>query len=166
MRKFIIALALLLVGGVIGSAIGYQFGAFGPALKDGMHQTYGVQIDRDDIRGVLNAQAEAWNRGDIDGFMSDYWRSADLRFASGGSVNMGWDATITRYKARYPDKAAMGSLAFTDLDIQLISEHDALVFGRWTLTRDNDAPTGLFTLHMKNIDGAWKIVSDHTSSAN
>ncbi|MFY8058947.1 MAG: hypothetical protein ACOVRM_14465, partial [Planctomycetaceae bacterium] len=35
------------------------------------------------IRAVLTAQTEAWNRGDIPGFMQGYVRGEALRFASG-----------------------------------------------------------------------------------
>lgn len=117
-----------------------------------------------DIRETLARQDAAWNRGDIDAFMDDYVKSETLRFASGGNINRGWQATIDGYKARYPDKAAMGTLSFTDLEVDVFSETDALVFGRWKLERENDEPGGLFTLHMKNIDGKWVIASDHTSS--
>lgn len=118
------------------------------------------------ITQTLTMQSAAWNQGDIDAFMQDYWQTDDLRFASGGTVKYGWQTARDRYKARYPDKAAMGTLAFTDLDVELLSASDALVFGRWTLTRQADAPTGLFTLHMRKQNGHWKIVSDHTSSAD
>ena len=37
----------------------------------------------DDIRSVMNEQAEAWNRGDIEGFMKGYWNSPELKFVSG-----------------------------------------------------------------------------------
>lgn len=114
---------------------------------------------------TLGRQDAAWNNGDIDAFMADYLKSDDLRFASGGNVKRGWQATIDGYKARYPDKAAMGRLAFTDLEISLTSATDALVFGRWELTREADTPGGLFTLHMRKVDGRWIIMSDHTSSA-
>lgn len=97
--------------------------------------------------------------------MEDYLKDESLRFASGGNVNRGWQATIERYKARYPDKAAMGTLSFTDLEIEVFSQKDAMVFGRWMLERGEDTPGGLFTLHMQNQDGRWIIVSDHTSSA-
>src|SRR5204863_7215971 len=36
-----------------------------------------------DLRAVLKAQQEAWNRGDIDGFMNGYWRSHLTQFVSG-----------------------------------------------------------------------------------
>ena len=116
------------------------------------------------IRGVLDTQQAAWNDGDIKGFMAHYHQSEALRFASGGDVETGWAPTLARYQARYPDRATMGKLRFTDPGIEVLSTTDALVFGRWTLVRAADAPTGLFTLHMKLIDGAWVIVSDHTSS--
>ena len=89
-----------------------------------------------------------------------------MRFASGGNVNRGWQATIDGYKTRYPDKATMGTLSFTNLEIDVFSAQDAMVFGRWQLQRADDKPGGLFTLHMQNQDGRWIIVSDHTSSAD
>lgn len=118
-----------------------------------------------EIRNVLAVQDAAWNSGDIDGFMEHYIKSEDLRFASGGNINRGWQATIDGYKNRYPDKTAMGTLSFTDLEVDVLSPDDALVFGHWKLTRAADMPSGLFTLHMKRVGGQWVIVSDHTSSA-
>jgi len=119
-----------------------------------------------DIRETLARQDAAWNRGDIDAFMEDYVKSEDLRFASGGNINRGWQATIDGYKARYPDKAAMGTLSFADLEIDVFSDTDALVFGRWKLERETDEPGGLFTLHMTHVNGKWIIASDHTSSGD
>ena len=33
-----------------------------------------------EVKAVWTAQAEAWNRGDLDGFMAGYWKSPDLVF--------------------------------------------------------------------------------------
>lgn len=132
--------------------------------RAGYFATPNSRIADSEIRSVLAEQDAAWNRGDIPAFMKDYWQSENLRFASGGKVNRGYEVTLNGYLTRYPDKAAMGQLSFTDLEIQMMSATDALVFGRWELLRDADKPGGLFTLHMRKIDGAWKIMSDHTSS--
>src|SRR5437762_3695397 len=43
------------------------------------------------IRSILHAQQEAWNRGDIDGFMNGYARSASTVFISEDSVRRGWE---------------------------------------------------------------------------
>lgn len=135
-------------------------------LLTGCSQSPTVQSEKIKTKIVqtLEAQDAAWNAGDIDGFMQTYWKSDKLRFASGGHVRRGWQATLDGYKKRYPDKAAMGQLSFTDLEIDVLSDDAALVFGRWELKRANDNPGGLFTLLMRKLDGEWKIVSDHTSA--
>ncbi len=161
MRTVLLIIAAL----IIGALIGFYYGSFGGKIKDGMQARYGNDIDRSEIIATLNNQASAWNNGDIDSFMQDYWKSEGLRYASGGTVNKSLDTTIARNKSRYPDKSAMGELAFTELDVEVLSESHALVFGRWRLTRENDSPNGLFTLHFKKFGKDWKIVSDHTSSA-
>jgi len=121
----------------------------------------------DDIRAVLAAQATAWNAGDIPGFMAHYWRDPRLRFASGGTVTTGWQETLDRYRARYQPGVNMGRLTFSDVEIELLGDTQALGFGRWRLVLANgEEPNGLFTLHFRRLDsGAWVIVSDHTSSA-
>lgn len=117
------------------------------------------------ILALLEAQDEAWNRGDIDGFMAGYWQSEDLRFASGGDVTRGYAGTLARYKARYSDRALMGTLKTTDHEIILLSPDAAVAHGRWQLTREKDTPGGLYTLVLRKSDGAWVIISDTTTSA-
>lgn len=115
------------------------------------------------IRAVLVAQQEAWNRGDIDAFMEGYWKSSGLRFVSGDRVTQGWTETRDRYRATYDSPAKMGRLEFSGLDVTMLGEEAALVFGRWRLERAGDAPGGVFTLTFRKLDGRWVIVLDHTS---
>ena len=117
------------------------------------------------IRSALMAQADAWSRGDLVGFMAGYARGDEVRFASGGQVTSGWLATLESYERRYPDTAAMGVLTFSELDVDLLAPDAAVVFGRWRLLREGDAPSGLFTLVMRKIGDGWVIVHDHTSAA-
>ena len=118
------------------------------------------------ITSLLNTQVDAWNAGDIHAFMEGYWNSDSLRFASGGTVRRGWQATLDRYLASYPDRAAMGQLAFEELEMRRLSPEWATVFGRFRLKREAplDDLTGLFTLIFEKRDGSWIIVSDHTSA--
>lgn len=163
MRTFI----TILVSLVLGFIFGFGYEGYQAAKKARMAETkcFDVPVDESEIIAMLKAQDAAWNRGDIPAFMDDYEKSEQLRFASGGTVTYGWQSTLDRYLKRYPDKATMGTLAFTDLDVEIIDATNALVFGRWELERDNDRPNGLFTLHVKKIDGRWVVSSDHTSSA-
>jgi len=125
------------------------------------------ETEEDRILAVLNAQEDAWNRGDIDGYMQSYWQSPDLRFASGGTVVHGWQATRDRYHARYSNRDLMGQLSTLDLEISLFGlGENAVAHGGWALARADDHPSGLFTLILRKIDGDWKIVSDTTTLAD
>lgn len=114
------------------------------------------------IRTVLDRQSDAWNRGDVEGFMDGYWPSADLTFASGGTLTRGYQPTLERYRTRYPTKEAMGRLTFSEQEIRMLGPDHALVLGRWRLDRDEPVG-GLYSLVMRRIDGQWVVIHDHTS---
>lgn len=117
------------------------------------------------VRAVIEAQAAAWNRGDIEGFMDGYWRSEETVFISGDTVTHGWQTVLDRYKRGYDTRAKMGTLTFSDLDIKVLNKTTAVVIGRWALQRENDNPHGRFTLIFRKVKEGWRIVHDHTSSA-
>ena len=117
------------------------------------------------VRSVLVQQEKDWNAGDIEKFMRGYLRSEQTRFASGGNITLGWQAVLERYQRTYGDKATMGKLTFSDLDISVLAEDGALAFGRWHLRREKDELSGLFTLLFRKTPEGWRIVHDHTSSA-
>ncbi len=121
---------------------------------------------RAQIRSVLQAQQDAWNRGDIDGFMNGYARSASPVFISEDTIRRGWQTVRDRYREKYSSRAKMGTLAFSDLEIALLSPDSAVVSGRWRLKRANDEPHGRFTLILKRLPEGWRIVHDHTSAAS
>jgi uncharacterized protein (TIGR02246 family) len=121
--------------------------------------------DREAIEGLLAAQRTAWNEGDLDGFMAGYLRDTSLSFASGGEVQRGWERTMARYRTRYPDPAAMGTLAFHIQEVRPISADAALVLGGFELTETPRAGTGVFTLLVQRRPEGWRIVHDHTSAA-
>ena len=79
------------------------------------------------IRKVMETQAAAWNRGDIDTFMNGYWRSEKLTFVSGTDVTRGWQPTLDHYKKTYDSRAKMGTLTFSDLEITMLSNDAAVV---------------------------------------
>ena len=117
------------------------------------------------IRAVLDAQAAAWNRGDVEGYMDGYDRSPQTEFVGGDSITRGWQDVLDRYKKKYDTREKMGTLTFTDLEIDVLSGDAALVLGRWRLKRASDEPHGTFTLLLRKTKAGWRIVHDHTSSA-
>ena len=118
------------------------------------------------IRAVLDAQSAAWNRGEVEGYMNGYERSGSIVFISGDSVTRGWQTVLDRYKKTYDSREKMGTLTFSDLEFNLMGSNTAIVIGRWHLKRAQDEPHGRFTLIFKRTKQGWRIIHDHTSSAD
>src|SRR5437868_10861403 len=113
-----------------------------------------------EIHAVLQSQQEAWNRGDIDEFMSGYWHSEETVFVSGDEVTRGWQKVLDRYKKKYSDRAKMGTLTFSNLEISPLSNDSAVALGAWKLKRASDTPHGRFTLIFRRFPEGWRIVHD------
>jgi uncharacterized protein (TIGR02246 family) len=146
----------------IGSAL-----AFVAALTAGGSAPAASADDTAGVRAVLDAQVAAWNRGDLEAFMTGYWRSPELVFVSGAVVTKGWEATLERYRKRYKSEGReMGRLRFEAIEIQRLGADAAFARGEyWLRMGDGAEPHGRFTLILRRLDGAWRIVHDHTSSA-
>lgn len=117
------------------------------------------------ILQVIEEQKQAWNRGDIEGYMQGYAKRPTTSFASGDNMTTGWQETLDRYRIGYDTKEKMGQLEFRELKVEMVSEDAAMVTGRWELQREKDRPHGLFTLLFRKLPEGWRIVHDHTSAA-
>ncbi len=117
------------------------------------------------IRHVIEQQQEAWNRGDLEAFMSGYWNSPELTFFSGAHESKGWQAALDRYKKSYQGAGhQMGKLEFANLRIELLGSEAAFVRGEFYLAMsDGKTPHGLFTLIFRKFPDGWKIVHDHSA---
>ncbi len=127
--------------------------------------------DEAKIRNALTAQTEAWNRGDVEGFMKTYEDSTETTFI-GKTLRKGYRPILERYKQGYATKEQMGTLTFSDLDIRMLPNgcgktEIALVTGKFHLERttrgDATKDDGIFSLVWRKSRDGWKIILDHTS---
>lgn len=147
--------------------------AFGCGLWDRIAHVREVESARRDVEALLREQAAAWSRGDIDAFASAY--DDDVMFVSPSGLTRGRREVIERYRRRYPDAAAMGSLALDVLDVRPtwgreVSPlgdalpgriHGVVVVARWTLSYpDKAAATGLTLLAIDRRQEGYRIVRD------
>lgn len=114
------------------------------------------------ILAVMDAQVEAWNRGDIEGFLEGYVKSPDLLFASRGTFSRGWEPLLERYRTAYPE-GKMGRLSFGDIEVNPMGENAAWVVGHWALEMEDSSPHGAFTLIFVRNQEGWRILHDHSS---
>lgn len=121
--------------------------------------------DELDVIKVLTTQEKAWNRGDIEAFASGYKDSPDLIFI-GHQVSRGFGQMVLDYKRNYPNRQAMGTLSFSEIEPRLLDEHFAVVIGHYHVDRSKKAggaAEGLFSLVFEKTDKGWKIILDHTT---
>jgi ketosteroid isomerase-like protein len=118
------------------------------------------------VRAVLQSQVDAWNHHNLEGFMAGYWNSPDLTFFSGTTETQGWESTLERYRRSYQAEGrAMGTLSFTDLNVEPLGADFALTRGKFQLIMpDGKEPHGVFTLVFRRFPEGWRIIHDHTCS--
>jgi uncharacterized protein (TIGR02246 family) len=150
MNRILIAISPIL------SAMLFACNTLGPVNEDAL---------KSEIYKEMKASEAAWNEGSLEKFMDSYLRSDALRFAGKGSATYGWETVLAQYKKSYPDRAAMGKLTFSDIDVTVLGRDAAVVFGRWHLQIGEEEKSGLYTLLFRKTEDGWRIVHDHSSSA-
>ncbi len=118
-----------------------------------------------DIRQVLDNQQAAWNRGNIDAFMTAYEDSPETTFI-GKTVVKGYASVRANYHKRYPTPEAMGKLEFSEIEVKPLDSRHAYVTGRFHLARTDAGggeAAGIFSLLFEKKSAGWKIILDHTS---
>ena len=148
-RTAVAAVAVMFALGAIGEAVAQEKPGRAAAVAE--------------IRAVLDAQAEAWNRGDVDGYMAGYARGDATVFVSGDTATRGWQTVRDKYAAKYDTREKMGTLTFSEVAVEVLAPDAAFVTGRWQLARKDDNPGGRFTLLLRRMPEGWRVVYDHTS---
>ena len=119
-----------------------------------------------EARMLLETQAAAWNRGDLEAFCSVY--AEDALFVTAFGLTKGRAEVLERYRKRYPDSNARGTLSFEVLSVDVAAPAprkgapDAIgVVARWTISHtDRPAATGLTLLNLVRAPAGWRIVHD------
>lgn len=112
------------------------------------------------VRAAMEEQVRAWNQGDIPGFMAAYADSAC--FITVREHTCGKEVVAARYAKAYPDRAAMGHLDFSRLELLPAGPDHAWCTGNWRLERSADTLSGGFSLLWARTSQGWRILRDHT----
>lgn len=116
--------------------------------------------DRKAILAVLKMQQDAWNKGDLEGFMQGYIKSDSLKFYGSRGLTNGWQNTLDNYKKGYPTKEHTGNLTFTIDALTKIEEGSYYMMGQFHLVREAGNANGVFLIIFRKIEGEWKVIAD------
>lgn len=155
-RVAVVALAL-------GTAIGgCRIEATPPARGDPARE---AAVFHAEVTAILIESARAWNAGDLDGFMRHYEQAPTTTYIGAAGLIEGWDAIRTRYEPAFAPGAERDSLRFESLRTRPLGQGFGLATARYVLERDGETTaSGPFTLVLRRIEGAWKIIHDQSAS--
>jgi peptidoglycan/xylan/chitin deacetylase (PgdA/CDA1 family) len=151
-------------------------GPSGFGLWDRLAALRRVQSARSGVEALLKTQSDAWNRGDLETFTSVY--AEDASFLSPTGLTQGRQQVLERYRRRYPDKKAMGTLTLEILEARPAQGVEFTMLGdarpsrvqglsvaaRWRLAYpdqpDKKTAEGLTLLVLRPRGDSWEIVQD------
>jgi uncharacterized protein (TIGR02246 family) len=122
------------------------------------------------VKALLATQSAAWNRGDLEAFTAVY--AEDASFLSPNGITHGRHQVLERYRLRYPDKKAMGSLTLEVQETRMFSTgagkscavQGVSVAARWRLAYpdqpEKKTAEGSTLLVLRPRGGSWEIVQD------
>jgi len=140
---------------------------------DRLWQEQGAEQAREGATAVLTTQAAAWNAGDLEAFCAVY--ADDASYVSATGITRGREAIRQRYRERYPDRAAMGTLSFevvearpaAGVEVTLLGDaapsrvHGVSVVARWRLDySDREPASGLTLVVLRRRGDGWEMVQD------
>jgi ketosteroid isomerase-like protein len=133
-----------------------------PAQEAPLHTATQQELD---VVKVMLKQETAWNKGDIDGFTEGYKNAPDTLFIS-RQITRGFEGMAATYHQSYPNRAAMGNLGFSELEVRPLGTDFAVCIGKFHLERskkDGGSADGIFSLVFEKTEQGWKIILDHTT---
>jgi uncharacterized protein (TIGR02246 family) len=117
------------------------------------------------IQQMLETSAAAWNRGDLDAFLSDYQDAPSTTYVGSRGILAGIDEIRDNYASRFGPGAERDSLTFESIQVRTLTPMIGIVTARWVLHEDGvTQAAGPFTLVMRRTRAGWKITHDHSSS--
>lgn len=107
------------------------------------------------VQDVLDAQVAAWNAGDVAAFCS--WCTEDVVYVGAAGLRTGREQVEAGYRARYPDRTAMGTLSLRVASVEERGD-TAVAVVAWSV----GAAGGHALLVFRNGSEGWRLAYDAT----
>ena len=126
-------------------------------------QLYTATHQQLEVTKVLLAQQAAWNKGDLEGYLSYYKNAPDTQAILEGPVR-GLPNIRNAYRINYPNRDSMGELEQSEVDVRALGDNFALATGRYTLNRRRKPEVqGGFTEVLEKTPSGWQVIYSETS---
>lgn len=135
-----------------------------PALTGCRFETGEEENIEESIEAMLRRSADAWNAGDLDGFMDAFADGASTSHLTPDGPVYGRAAIRAHLATRFAPGAARDSLRLEDLTVRPLPPLIGIVTGRYVLSGEGaETSRGWFTVVVRRAGEGWRIVHDHSS---
>ena len=128
-------------------------------------QLYTASREQLDVTKIVLAQEAAWNKGDLDAYLSHFKDAKDTEAVLNTPVR-GLDAIRSAYHASFPNRESMGTLEQREVEVRELGPDYALATGKYHLGRSKkvggDAEGAFLEIFQKTAEG-WKLIYSQNS---
>jgi ketosteroid isomerase-like protein len=113
-----------------------------------------------DVVKIILAQQNAWNKGDLDSYLSHYKDSPDTQAVLANLVR-GIDNIRSAFRQNFPSKDSMGAIEDTDIEVKALGDTYALATGKYHLNRPKKSGgpiEGTFMELFEKTPAGWQII--------
>ena len=116
-----------------------------------------------EVAAMLATSAKAWNRGDLDAFMTDYYPGERTSYVTSRGVIHDPARIRERYAPRFAPGGVHDSLSFENVEVDPLAPDVVHVLAWYVLSRrDSTIARGPTSLVMLRHAGRLRIVHDHS----
>jgi ketosteroid isomerase-like protein len=136
-----------------------------PAVSQKEDPLYTATRQQLDVVKIILAQENAWNKGDLDGYLSHYKDAPDTQAVLANLVR-GIDNIRGAYKQNFPSKDSMGAIEDTDIEVKALGDNYALATGKYHLNRPKKSGgpiEGTFMELFEKTQAGWQIIFSQSS---
>lgn len=144
----------------LAATLGAALFSTAPAVSQKEDPLFTASRQQLDVVKIVLAQQAAWNKGDLDGYLSHYKESPDTQAVLANLVR-GVENIRAAYRQNFPNKDSMGSIEDTDIDVKTLGDNYALATGRYHLNRPKKSGgpvEGTFMELFEKTQGGWQII--------
>ena len=144
----------------LAAALCSVFFATAPAVSQKEDPLFTASRQQLDVVKIILAQQAAWNKGDLDGYLSRYKDAPDTQAVLANLVR-GIDNIRAAYRQNFPNKDSMGEIEDSDIEVKVLGDDYALATGKYHLNRPKKSGgpvEGSFMELFEKTPAGWQII--------
>jgi uncharacterized protein (TIGR02246 family) len=144
----------------LAAALCTVFSATVPAVSQNPDPLFTASRQQLDVVKIILAQEAAWNKGDLDAYLSRYKDAPDTQAVLANLVR-GIDNIRAAYKQNFPNKDSMGAIEDSDIEVKTLGDDYALATGKYHLNRPKKSGgpvEGTFMELFEKTKSGWQII--------